>query len=650
MARISYLTRREGRYYLQARLARHVAAMAGRSIYRASLRTADYRQARQRLVECMNWVTRMNDTFDYVSLFQINAVQLRTYLADGWPISEGRLVARQQYEELLKNMVRRARAEGCDPGMIEPDFTSHLNLFVRQNVDAEAWLRKIENRKHYERGRADAEASHALSAPPASFRSASAAEPTGPHNELPMIWPADVGKSAGTWGDPASAELRPSGPKTEWPRPEAGASATHPTVQAEAAGIAQARLSDALATYISDDERRGGNADARSIVKLIVQFIIDMHDDPTMDALDADMATRIDEMLPDIPDRLNIPREHTATLASRYLYAQEHGWDGLKRLTEARLQNGYHNALSRFFDWAITNGRYPHPKPTFEKTSEENLVSINRDAFRHSEVSAIFSQPLFVGCKSASRIWVPGDCFVQNHLYWGYILSMLTGMRAGEIGRVELDDFEEVDGIYYLHLRGFDPSKGRVARKNVKRFKTAASHRTIPLHPLILDLGLLDRIEALRELKCPVLFPEWDPYPKPDAELRWGQPLTKSFQYLKAKIKLTRFDVTLYSSRHWFARLLDETDIKHRTRMQIMGHSSRNDMPARYGAKQRLTTRDLKLLVEASPPIIDEMTVLLMGAKQRSESGELQVLEPWLLKQNWSGYYKQKLGMGGNGK
>ena len=101
MARISYLTRREGRYYVQARLARHVAAMAGRSLYRASRKTADYRQARRRLVECMSWVTRMNDTIDYVSLFQTNAEQLRTYLADSWPISQERLVARQQYEELL---------------------------------------------------------------------------------------------------------------------------------------------------------------------------------------------------------------------------------------------------------------------------------------------------------------------------------------------------------------------------------------------------------------------------------------------------------------------------------------------------------------------------------------------------------------------
>lgn len=86
----------------------------------------------------MSWVTRMNDTIDYVSLFQTNAEQLRAYLADSWPISQERLVARQQYEELLKNMVRRAKAVGCDPDMIEPDFASLLSHFVQQNVDTDA--------------------------------------------------------------------------------------------------------------------------------------------------------------------------------------------------------------------------------------------------------------------------------------------------------------------------------------------------------------------------------------------------------------------------------------------------------------------------------------------------------------------------------
>jgi integrase len=647
MGRISYLTRRDGRYYVQARLARHVATMAGRKLYRATLRTADYRQARQRLVECMSWVTRMNDTIDYVSLFQMNAVQLRTYLADSWPISEERLLARQQYEELLKNMTRRAKAVGFDPEMIEPDLTSLLNLFVRQNVDADAWHRKLENRRHYEQGRADAEASNALNTLPASFRSVSVSLPTNGQAA------ASTAQTDQTSHLPHALvlDVPPFHIKhSDQPLPLSSVPAALP--QAVDAGMAlpiKAPLSQVLADYIADDKAQGGNADARSIVKLIVQFIVDVRDDPTMEALNAEMAEEIDRMLPDIPNRPNIPREDTRTLATRYRYAQRVGWDKLERLTEARL-GGYHKALSRFFDWAIEQGRYPYSKPIFKKTSGENLVSIQRDAFNDNEVRAIFSQPLFIGCATASRMWTPGACLVQNHLYWGYILSMLTGLRAGEIGQIELNDIEETDGIFYLQLRGFDPSKGRVARKSVKRFKTVSSHRTIPLHPLILDLGLLERVDALRKIKCPVLFPEWEPYPKPDGELRWGQPLTKSFQYLKKKINLTRFDVALYSSRHWFAEQLDKTDIKHRTRMQIMGHASRKDMPGRYGQKQRLTTRDLKLLVEASSPIIDDMAELLMGAKLRADAGELDTPKTWLLRQNWSQHYRQKLGVGELGK
>ena len=646
MARTSYLMRREGRYYVQARLARHVATIAGRVLYRASLRTADYRQARQRLVECMTSVHRMNDTVDFVSLFQKNAQQLRQYLGDAWPISEERLVARRNYEELLKNMVRRARSVDCDPTMIEPDFQSLLNNFVRQNVDAEAWLKKLENQHHYERGRADMETRLGFAAAPASFQSFGPGP--SPVKESERFEPAFASPPQAQH-NPVSDHLFETNHEAADDRRSRSEIAAHTVPAPEDASpvhnsvTSPIRVSEALAEYIAHDLAQQGKADARSIVTLIVQFIVDIMDDPAMKDFDAAMARQIDEMMPDIPDRPRIPREHCVSLAARYRYAQEHGWNDLKRLTEARLQNGYHEALSRFFNWAIAAGHYPHPKPVFSKTSPENLVSIQRDSFRPAEVRTIFSQPLFTGCKSADWIWMSGDCFFQNHLYWGYVLSFLTGMRAGELGQIELDDIEEDDGIYYLQLRGFNPSKGRVARKDVKRFKTQASHRTIPLHPLILDLGLMERVEDLRQIGCPVLFPEWEPYPKPNGEMRWGQPLTKSFQYLKEKVGIDRFDVTLYSSRHWFADLVDNTDIKHVTRTRIMGHSSRNDMPARYGAKQRLTTRDLKQIVGASSPVIDNMTELLLNARIRAESGELQVLKPWLLAHAWSTYYKENL-------
>lgn len=82
MACASYLSRREGRYYLQVRLNPVTSLLLGKQLYRVSLRTSDYRQARIRLSEHLGWIHRMNDSANYVSLFQKNVGELRKYLLD----------------------------------------------------------------------------------------------------------------------------------------------------------------------------------------------------------------------------------------------------------------------------------------------------------------------------------------------------------------------------------------------------------------------------------------------------------------------------------------------------------------------------------------------------------------------------------------
>jgi integrase len=659
MALPSYLSRREGRYYLQVRLAPQMAHMFGRQLFRASLRTADYRQARRRLSECMGWFHRMNDSTDFVALFQRNVVELQRYLQDSWPISDERLFARKSYEELLKNLTRKAMASGCDPQMVEPDYFELFKRFVSQNVDAESWLRRAEAVHHYERGRADMQAAFQFGAAPASFwQSRSAVTPTSwpSVNEHPIREAPDP-YAKGSYSHQESREAEPSIWHGTEPQVTNTLAATDTQDHTAAAFLFDSpakedeqdvdlpalTFSKALAEFLEEDLANKGNADARGDIRLIVQFLIDQMGDPVVQTFGEEAVRQLDKMLPDIPDRTNIPRDHTKSLSLRYDYARRYGWEGLKRLTEARLRNGYHNSLSKFFGWLIDKRHYPHKKPTFNKVSGENLVSISRDAFEDAEVIKVFSQPLFLGCHGVSRIWKLGSYFIQSHLYWGYVLLILTGLRPGELGQLEHDDIEERDGIFYLHLRGFNPAKGRVALKDVKRFKTEASQRVIPLHPLIIDLGLLERIKDLQAMGCGVLFPEWEPYVKPNGALRWGQPITKSFQYLKKEIGLNRADVALYSTRHWFAGLIDNTDIKHVTRVRVMGHSTRNDMPSRYGAKKRLTTRDLAQIVQTPSPVIDEMSSLLLGAKDRADRGELIALKPWTLTANWSEHYRRTL-------
>jgi integrase len=599
MARSSYLTRRDGRYHIQIRFSSTLMPLIGRPLYRASLQTNDYRLALLRLAECLGWFHRMNNSVDYVALFQMNTKELQKYLRDSWPITDERLFARKNYEEILKNFTRRAKAINCDPDMIEPEYSKLLKLFIQQNVEAEAYQRKAERVIEYERGRSDMKAAIEFGAVPTSFQ-----QPVNPPAPIVSVY-------------------SPSPAPSDNLIPE----------------IISPTFSGALAEYCETAE---GNKDSRRDVELIVQFLIDQMGDNPVHQFTAENAKQLDKMLPDIPDRTGIPRNQCTSLSSRHAYAQQHGWEKLKRLTEARLRNGYHNSLSKFFGWLIQKGYYAQPKPIFNTISGKNLTSLTRDAFEYDEIVKIFSQPLFQGCKTEKQIWQPGKVFLQSHLYWGYIILILHGMRIGEFGQLDASHIKEVDEVFYFDLRSFDPEKGRVPLEEVVKLKTSGSERVIPIHPLVLELGLMDRVKELKQRGCTALFPEWEPYPKPNGEIRWGQPITKSWQYLKQKIGIKRANVTAYSARHSYAQFLDSTGISNRGRNMLMGHSIRNNIPAHYGSKKRLSPRDLKELTETSSREIQFMAETLLAAKAKADAGELTTVKPWLQRTNWSEFYREK--------
>ena len=621
MAIASYLMRREGRYNLQIRYSRSLVSIVGRPLYRASLITADYSVAKIRLVECLQWFLPMNATLDNRSLYNEIVCRVDEYLQDTMPIDANRLLARQKFDEWKTSSLKALAEKGVwNDYLFDDELQRKVALFQQQNVEASELVRKGETVRAYERGRVDMRDALAFGAvtSEAALRS--------PELTSGTILTLDTGRS--------SHRVNVLSTDNEHSVP--------PLAQQQVAE--RLRTSDALKRYIVDSRIAKKSEDGLSTVMLIVQFIIDEFNDPYLADLGKDEFDRLNKMMPEIPNRNNIPREITRSLSLRYRYALQNGWDGLVRLTGETLQKGYHSALSKFFRWAIEKDLFKGSKPIFNYVSGENLVSLPRDSFRRDEVIEIISMPLFTGCNSPVRIWKPGRFFVQNHLYWAYIILLLTGLRTGELGQLRIADFVERDHIWYLDLRGFDPTKGRVPIKDVINFKTEGSARIMPLHPLILDLGFLERLAELESIGCEVAFPEWEPYFKPNGVVRWGQPMTKSWAYMKGKTSIVRKDVTLYSTRHFFADLVDNTDLTHRARKRLMGHSNKSDMATRYGSKTRLTSRDLKELVSVQNPIIDQMTEILMGAKERADRGDLEVLRPWVNRASWSDYYREKLG------
>jgi hypothetical protein len=124
------------------------------------------------------------------------------------------------------------------------------------------------------------------------------------------------------------------------------------------------------------------------------------------------------------------------------------------------------------------------------------------------------------------------------------------------------------------------------------------------------------------------LFPEWEGYVRQkDGTTRWSQPLSKAWRYVKKKPKLTRADLTLYSTRHVMADWLDNEAIAQRTRDRILGHAS--DVRGRYGRKGILDPQIAAKLGALEPPVIKQMREILLAAKNRADAEEFIVLKTY---------------------
>lgn len=85
----------------------------------------------------------------------------------------------------------------------------------------------------------------------------------------------------------------------------------------------------------------------------------------------------------------------------------------------------------------------------------------------------------------------------KAHRYWIPLLGLYAALRIGEASQLRPEDFVNVDGIECVRVTGESVGDSRDA--SAQRVKTLASIRTIPLHPMLLKLGLLEYVERRRK-------------------------------------------------------------------------------------------------------------------------------------------------------
>lgn len=566
----------------------------------------------------------------YVQIFE----QLRAWNARGPVVNRRKLSSRVTFEYVVRGLID-------DLGGLKDDraFNESWMTFCQENLAAEKRIATQDRQAAYESGREDA--INAIMAgrmllQPVRIPEPDRFDPTRPDANVVLLAQGngrdtavsedDVEQARETAlhlatarisGVVSSTSLRPVialQPPTDAHRPE----------QERASSIT---LRSLFERFLSEQKRRYGDDRARSEIGPIVDFLFDLIGDKAPDQYSMDDWALLNDSIPGIPNRTGIPRDQAATLHKRYLYAKTNPDKAWRPATAATITGNYHWALRRFLKWLVT-WQYLPKVPPLNMVSATNLVSLPRDGFEDDEIIAIISQPLFTGCRSRRLKWTKGNLLIQGYDYWNFLMLLLTGMRPGEVAPLMVEDIKQKDGYAYIDLRAFDTRKGRISRADARQIKTRSSDRIVPLHPLLIDLGLLKHRDHMRQAGSARLFPDVVPYIKRDGRARWSQSSSKSWQYLKSRGIITREDVTLYSTRHTMAEMIDQLRLADRTRNRVLGHVGNAGAAGRYGRNGLLSEADLHVITAISNPLIDRMRAILTDALARVERGELLLLRP----------------------
>lgn len=150
--------------------------------------------------------------------------------------------------------------------------------------------------------------------------------------------------------------------------------------------------------------------------------------------------------------------------------------------------------LRGFFSWAVLAGHYPRfPKDEnpaqghviFRKREKVKRRALGFKAFTLEQIQKLYAPAALEKLSEGAR--------------WGAVIGLYTGARVSEVGQLALADFSTVDGVPCLTIT--DEGEGQSV-------KNEASRRTIPIHPDLVALGLMERVERLRADGAVRLFPK----------------------------------------------------------------------------------------------------------------------------------------------
>jgi integrase len=220
----------------------------------------------------------------------------------------------------------------------------------------------------------------------------------------------------------------------------------------------------------------------------------------------------------------------------------------LQKRLSAKSVNNYIGAIAAVFEKAMKE-RICTSAPTSSQNLAFNKEEVMRDAFLPDHLKAIFAPARM------TELQDPAD-------YWFPLLSLFSGLRVSEIGQLRAVDIHMVNGVPAI---------------NVYKSKTPAGIRVIPIAKPLLDLGFLEYVEEVKELRAQRVFPHLNL-----TKQGYGKNVSKRFSGLLKALGIKE-RLSFHSFRHTFVEHLLEAEIDEAVQSRYIGHKYSSTLHTIYG-------------------------------------------------------------------
>lgn len=215
--------------------------------------------------------------------------------------------------------------------------------------------------------------------------------------------------------------------------------------------------------------------------------------------------------------------------------------------------NKYLSRISNFLSYAVDHGFLASNPASGLKVKLKSRPDEERNIFTEEDLEKLFEYP--------------EDS--KGYTFWTPLIALFSGARLEEISQLHLEDIRKEKGVWVFDIND----------KGEKYLKTISSSRYIPIHPELINIGLLDYVAHLKAKGEDRLFPE----------LRrrrdgYGQTVSKWFQRFKVRCGIGK-GKTFHSFRHTFITHLKHKQVDPYIIHELDGHTINSETMGRYGKR-----------------------------------------------------------------